>query len=87
MIGEDGKHFKEKTRTSIIWKEICWGSGLLNRGLKWRVVNGEATRFWVDVWLEDVPLSELALNPIGEVIKLKKVRKCWMENGGGNGMN
>lgn len=52
-------HFKVKQRSSIIWKGITWGADLLCKGLKWEVKNDERVRFWLDKWIEDVPLASL----------------------------
>lgn len=42
---------------------------MLEKVLKRRPADGERITFWLDAWLEDGPLSEIAVNPIGEELK------------------
>lgn len=41
--------FFEKKTTSLIWKEIVWGAGLLNNGIRWELGGGKKIRFWDNV--------------------------------------
>lgn len=82
MRGEDDVHFREKTRSSLIWKGIIRGSGLLKKGMKWRAINWGRIYFWLDAWLEDSPLCEVAVTPIGEDLKQMNVRDYWLEEEG-----
>lgn len=43
--------FHERPGSSHIWRGIVWGSHVLKRGVRWVVVNGRSTRFWLDVWV------------------------------------
>ncbi|KAK2651971.1 hypothetical protein Ddye_011827 [Dipteronia dyeriana] len=39
---------------SSTWKAVAFGAGLINKGLKWRVVSGELIRFWINDLVSDV---------------------------------
>lgn len=45
---------KEGRGGSYAWKSILRGRGVIRRGAKWRVGNGEATKIWGDNWLPSV---------------------------------
>jgi hypothetical protein len=36
---------------SYVWKSICSARDLLQKGLQWRVGNGEQIRIWKDKWI------------------------------------
>ncbi|GMY32903.1 uncharacterized mitochondrial protein AtMg00310-like [Fagus crenata] len=36
---------------SFIWRSICAAKGVLTRGLRWQVGNGEKIKIWKDKWL------------------------------------
>lgn len=66
--------FREKAKSSLIWKGVIRGPGRLKKGLRWQVLNGEMILFWLDAWLEDKPLCEVVVMPIREGIKQLKAR-------------
>ena len=39
---------------SSTWKALAFGAKLVNRGLFWRVGNGELIRLWTDNWVPDM---------------------------------
>lgn len=41
---------------SNIWKAVKSTRDMLNKGLRWRIGDGERVRFWEDVWLLSHPL-------------------------------
>ncbi|XP_057791163.1 uncharacterized mitochondrial protein AtMg00310-like [Salvia miltiorrhiza] len=36
---------------SFSWRSICWGGGLLRKGIRWRIGNGTGVRAFVDPWI------------------------------------
>lgn len=74
---EDGAHFKDKQRSSHVWKGVVWGVELLRLGLRWEVCNRRLVKFWKDNWLDSKPLQDHLLNPIDEGTSKLKVIDCW----------
>lgn len=46
---EGRAHFRDRQRSSQIWKEVSWGAELLRKGPLWEVRNGRSAFFWKDV--------------------------------------
>ncbi|CAL1355748.1 unnamed protein product [Linum trigynum] len=57
---------KPKKGSSFTWNSISKTESLLRSGCAWNIHKGTLTRFWSDVWIEQVPLEELATGPIPE---------------------
>lgn len=48
------------SRPSFVWRSIIHGRELLQRGLKWKVGDGNNTRVWLDKWVDDPVLGPRA---------------------------
>lgn len=66
VMEDDGVQFRDKYRSSQIWKRVLWGAELMRRGLRWEVRNRKSVAFGRDVWLEQHPLSERLLGSMNE---------------------
>lgn len=53
----------QNLRSSVVWQSINWFGELVDRGLGWRVKNGGRILFWLDHWIDDGPLRDLAMGP------------------------
>lgn len=53
-----------KPYDSPTWKGICHGIDLLNKGLCWRIGNGETANFWRDNWMNSGPIMIKATVPV-----------------------
>ncbi|CAL1400076.1 unnamed protein product [Linum trigynum] len=51
---------------SFTWNSLNKASNLLRKGCAWNIHNGKGAKFWRDVWLLQVPLTEVALQPVTE---------------------
>lgn len=65
-----------------MWKAVQRSKDLLQRGLRWNVMNRRRTQFWIDVWLDHTLLKDLALGPIDQEQLTHKVRDYWMQDRG-----
>lgn len=46
-------------RSSHLWRGIVSSWGLIDRNISWVIWNGQAVRFWQDVWVPGLgPLSD-----------------------------
>lgn len=69
-------------RSSFVWRSIRWSGELLGKGLGWRVKNGCRIRFWLDHWVENGPLKDLAVGQIPPKMQLTIVNEYWEEGDG-----
>ncbi|KAL5757908.1 hypothetical protein ACOSP7_020519 [Xanthoceras sorbifolium] len=53
---------KAKASFSFVWRSIVWGKNLLDKGVRWRVGNGETISIYNDKWLSR-PLSFRVISP------------------------
>lgn len=76
-VAADEAHFKQKRRSSQIWKGVLWGAELLRQGLRWEDGNGERIFFWKDIWLGNKPLYKKAEEPVDEDVFEAKAVSFW----------
>ncbi|CAL1353630.1 unnamed protein product [Linum trigynum] len=50
--------------SSFTWKSLAAASTLLRSGCAWNIKNGTATKFWLDPWILQGPLKDMALEEI-----------------------
>lgn len=66
---------KPVARSSYIWKVVVWSAEPVQKGVTWQVRNEKDARFCSDIWLEEVPLKDLAIHPLNADLLLVKVYK------------
>lgn len=70
----------EHNQTSpYIWKGLCWSADLIQKGTGKLVRNGRSTKFWLDVWLEDTKLQDVATQPLHHHMLSHLVSDYWHE--------
>ncbi|KAK3212709.1 hypothetical protein Dsin_017415 [Dipteronia sinensis] len=42
---------KNRPASSFIWRSLCWGKEVLEKGLRWRVGDGTSIRVYTDKWI------------------------------------
>ncbi|CAL1355512.1 unnamed protein product [Linum trigynum] len=67
--------------SSFAWRSMTKASDLLKRGLAWNIHNGKGTNFWKDVWCLQVPLIDVAVQPIPEEMLADPVASYVDEDG------
>src|SRR4051812_27100793 len=65
-----------------MWKGLLWCSGLLHAELRWEVRNGRTALFWIDSRVDDKPLIDCCILPVGKSEKEASVRRYWEEDAG-----
>lgn len=63
---------------------LAWSVALLFGGISWRLGNGCTVKFWVDKWLDKVPLKDAAAADIPQELLSKSVSDYWLEGAGWN---
>ncbi|CAL1412960.1 unnamed protein product [Linum trigynum] len=58
--------FRPIQGSSFAWRSFTKASHLLRKGCAWNIQNGRSTDFWCDVWVLQVPLRDVAIQPIPE---------------------
>lgn len=74
--------FQEKQNSSNAWRGIVWSPQILHRGIKWVDWKRISFPFWEDVWLEDKPLTMVALKPVSDNTRKARVADYWTEDSG-----
>ncbi|KAK2642401.1 hypothetical protein Ddye_024164 [Dipteronia dyeriana] len=41
----------KKSSGSFVWNSLLWGKGILESGLRWRIINGSSIRIYKDNWI------------------------------------
>ena len=73
---------QQKTNASVIWQSIVKAAPLLKQGTRMRVINGKATRFWLDSWLLNHPLISFAQIDPSSMDRSKLVADFWVQGKG-----
>ncbi|KAL8170826.1 hypothetical protein V2J09_022630 [Rumex salicifolius] len=55
---------------------------VITRGAKWNLGNGTSIRFWLDHWIGDSKLIDIATSPVGDDILHVVVQDFWRTDGG-----
>lgn len=80
-----GRHsldiFEHKAGASHIWRGLVHAVEQMG-GLKWVVGDGHLIKFWSDVWLSDLPLASMALQPLSTADYEGSVVDYWVEGMG-----
>ncbi|KAI7996494.1 hypothetical protein LOK49_LG10G00769 [Camellia lanceoleosa] len=74
---------KNEARASWVWASILKGRKVLNRGVRWQVINGKSIKFWKDKWVasskkfrvKSLKPSGCSLSIVSEPIN--SASKCW----------
>ncbi|KAJ7982466.1 NADH-cytochrome b5 reductase [Quillaja saponaria] len=61
---KDQSFFSVKYHNSYTWKSIMKGNEVIELGAKWRIGDISKIKFLTYIWIDDLVLSDVALNPI-----------------------
>ncbi|KAK9950635.1 hypothetical protein M0R45_006113 [Rubus argutus] len=66
---------------SLIWSSLIWGRELLQKGIRWRIQNGNEVHIWGDRWLPRPwtfqVMSPVSLHPLSKVSELISSTGVW----------
>ncbi|XP_019186483.1 PREDICTED: uncharacterized protein LOC109181186 [Ipomoea nil] len=74
--------WRPKQNMSNAWKGILRSAPVIHAGSIHQVHNGRNTLFWLDIWIGDRPLRELATYQISELASQLTVADYWSEPDG-----
>lgn len=77
ITSTDCSTWKPKPNMSNAWKGILKSVPILISGVKKMVRNGRDTAFWREKWLENYPLSQVALSPLPTTELDRTVSSYW----------
>ncbi|CAL1397044.1 unnamed protein product [Linum trigynum] len=67
--------------SSFTWASIAKTASLIKQGCAWNIKNGKRTNFWLDIWVSQVPLRDLAIDGIPMDLEGKKVAEMVRDDG------
>ncbi|CAL1360326.1 unnamed protein product [Linum trigynum] len=67
--------------SSFTWASIAKVASLLKKGCAWNIKSGRKTHFWLDCWVSQVPLRELAVDNVPPELEGVKVADMVGEDG------
>ncbi|CAL1358629.1 unnamed protein product [Linum trigynum] len=67
--------------SSFTWASFSKAANLLRKGCAWNIKNGRHTKFWLDVWVLQVPLKDVAMDTIPEDLENARVADFVTEDG------
>ncbi|CAL1397034.1 unnamed protein product [Linum trigynum] len=67
--------------SSFTWRSFTKAADLLRKGCAWNIKNGKRTKFWLDPWVLQVPLKEVALGHIPESDTAEPIERFVEEDG------
>lgn len=79
------KAIKAEKNSSNAWRGITTCVTTLEEGCKRLIRNGKETRFWIDPWLIDVPLRQLACKDVSLSDTYAMVTEFWIQEMVGTG--
>lgn len=77
-------NIRKRQGVSHIWQGLAKVANVIKLGARTAVRNGHNTKFWTDVWCEEVPLREIAVSEVPDEDLHACIADYWDAEGGWN---